>query len=77
MIEPQNYSAPTVAVAEPPRLVGEVAQLLSRSTTAVKKMAVEVHAPIVKTPSGVWLFPPVAVEKLRVEIARRERERDR
>lgn len=67
-----NFSAPDVPVSEPPRTVGDVAALLGRSTTAIKKLAVEIHAPIQRTPGGVWIFSPEAVEKLRQEIQRRE-----
>jgi hypothetical protein len=50
---------------------------LQRSTTTVKKLALETNAPVERTASGRWIFPPAAVERIRQEITRREQERDR
>jgi hypothetical protein len=71
---PNNF-APCLSVSEAPRTASDVARELGRSVTAVKQLAREVNAPICKTASGIWLFSPAAVEKLRAEIQRRETER--
>jgi hypothetical protein len=60
-----------------PLTSGDAAKALSLSRTAVKTIALECHAEIIKTPGGQWLFPPAAVEKIRTELERRERERAR
>jgi len=73
-----NLTLPTCAseqpVLESPRTASEVARELGQSITTVKKRAREIYAPIIKTASGIWIFPPAAVEKLKQEIARRTKE---
>ncbi|MBI4024764.1 MAG: hypothetical protein HY360_07255 [Verrucomicrobia bacterium] len=71
----QVFFVHDVSVLESPRTASDVARELGRSVTAIKKLAAEIHAPIQKTASGIWIFPLAAVEKLRHEIQRRELER--
>ena len=73
----ENSFAPNATVTQPLRTVGETARELQRSTTTVKKLALETNAPVERTESGRWIFPPAAVERIRQEIARREVEKDR
>jgi hypothetical protein len=73
----QVFSTSVQTVAETPMTAGDVARELGKSVTTIKQIAQQIHAPVQRTPGGVWIFQPVAVEKLRVEIQRRERERDR
>jgi hypothetical protein len=55
-----------------PRTASDVGRELGKSVTTIKVLSREIHAPVLKTASGIWLFPPAAVEKLRREIQRRE-----
>ena len=72
---PQPLFDPVSSLSEsPPRTASDVGQELGRSVTAIKALARQIHAPIHKTVSGIWLFTPAAVEKLRAEIRRREME---
>jgi hypothetical protein len=57
--------------------VGDVSRELGKSSTTIKELALQINAPIQRTPSGVWVFSEEAVQKLRAEITRREMERDR
>ena len=77
MNSPQFFSAPVLTVSETPQTAGDVARELGKSVTTIKQLAVAIHAPVQKTPGGVWIFGSVAVEKLRAEILRREREANR
>ena len=70
----QNYSAPVQTPSEPPRTAGDVARELGPSVTTIKQLAVAIHAPVQKTPRGVWIFGTAAVEKIRAEIQRRQLE---
>ena len=74
MIQSESPCAPMQPLSEatPPRTASDVAGELGRSVTCIKEIARQIHAPILKTASGIWLFPPAAVEKLRREIQRRE-----
>jgi hypothetical protein len=62
------------AIAELPRTASVVARELGRSVTCIKQLARQIHAPVLRTPTGIWIFPQAAVEKLRAEIRRRENE---
>ena len=73
----QNNSTPAQTVLDVPRTAGDVARELGPSVTTIKQLAVAIHAPVQKTPGGVWIFSAAAVEKLKLEIQRRELERDR
>ena len=66
--------APTQTPSEPPRTAGDVARELGKSVTTIKQLALQVNAPVQRTPGGVWIFQTPAVEKVRAEIQRRERE---
>ena len=75
--EPTNavFLASASSQPEPPlRTAGEAARELHRSVTTIKLIAKQIHAPVLRTPGGQWLFPAPAVEKLRQEIMRREQE---
>lgn len=56
---------------------GDVARELGKSVTTIKQLAQQIHAPVQRTPGGVWIFQSAAVEKLRAEIQRREMENAR
>jgi hypothetical protein len=72
---PQISCVPMLTVSElTPRTASDVGRELGRSVTAIKELARQIHAPVLRTASGIWLFPPVAVDKLRREIQRRELE---
>ena len=73
----QNFSDPTTAALQVPATSGDAAREVGVSRTTVKAIAIQINAQILKTPGGQWLFPPAAIEKVRQEIQRRERERDR
>lgn len=68
---PQNFITPEHSLPEAPQTASEVAGELGRSVTAVKSLARQINAPVMKTATGIWLFPPVAVAKLRAEMERR------
>lgn len=72
MSAPQILCAPEPPVLEVPRTASDVGRELGKSVTTIKALARQVHAPIQRTASGIWLFSPAAVEKLRQEIQRRE-----
>jgi len=74
MNSPQTFSTPLQTVLETPRTASDVARELGKSITTIKALARQIHAPVLRTGSGIWLFPPAAVEKLRAEIHRREME---
>jgi hypothetical protein len=74
---PQTFATQTQTASEVPRTAGDVARELGKSVTTIKQLALQVKAPVQRTPGGVWIFQPLAVEKLKQEIARRELERDR
>ena len=67
-----SFCACEPAVLESPRTASDVARELGKSTTTIKALARQIHAPVFKTASGIWLFPLPAVEKLRHEVRRRE-----
>ena len=71
MNDNQNSYAPAQTVLEVPRTAGDVARELGPSVTTIKQLAVAIHAPVQKTPGGVWIFSAAAVEKLKLEIQRR------
>ena len=73
----QNFSAPIQTDSEAPRTAGDVARELGKSVTTIKQLALQVNAPVQRTPGGVWIFQTPAVEKVRAEIQRREQEHDR
>ena len=68
---PQRFFAPEHSLPEVPHTASEVAGELGRSVTAIKSLARQIHAPVIKTATGIWLFPPAAVAKLRAEMERR------
>ena len=63
--------------SESPRTTSDVAREVGKSTTRVKQLVREIHVPIMKTASGIWIWNAIAVEKLKQEIARREVENTR
>jgi hypothetical protein len=74
MNSPQTFSTPLQTVLETPRTASDVARELGKSITTIKELARRIHAPVLRTGSGIWLFPPAAVEKLRAEIERRRQD---
>jgi hypothetical protein len=74
-MEPSNISSTlTPTPLQVPLTSGDAAKQLNKSRTTIKTIALEVNAPIIKTPGGQWLFPSDAVQKIADEILRRERE---
>lgn len=69
------YFTPASSQTEPQlRTAGEAARELGRSVTTVKLIARQIHAPVLRTAGGQWIFTAPAIEKLRQEIQRREQE---
>ena len=73
----QQPCAPEPTVSDSPRTTSDVAREVGKSTTTTKHIAREIHAPILKTASGIWIWNAKSVEKLKQEIARREIEDNR
>ena len=70
-ITKEQTRAPEPTVSESPRTTSDVAREVGKSTTTTKHIAREIHVPILKTASGIWIWNSIAVEKLRYEIERR------
>jgi len=73
----RETTTPTPTTLNVPMTAGDVAKELNVSRTTVKQLAIETFLSVQKTPSGVWIFSPAAVEKIRSEIERRKREASR
>ena len=74
----QETPTPTPTVSETTlRTAGDVSRELGKSVTTIKTLALQTHAPVTRTPGGLWVFTPAAVDKIRNEIERRERQASR
>jgi len=78
MTTPEHKTTtPTPTVSEAFFTAGDTAKLLGKSVTTIKTIAVQTNAPVTRTPGGLWILDAAAVEKIRSEIERREREAQR